>query len=189
MSVAPFRPRFHLTTILKFTALCCLFLALQHWSGVDLALGSEGIMSIVYPLGIAVYGALWLMGPKITASECPKCGRRGLPSWNADPNRLCPAWRHRTFSPRLRRRREYMALAVVALLFLMLSFVVLWPLTQIMPAGLGGLAYPAFAVSLFVVMFASYSSAMIAKHLAGSWRMTRPGHALSVARASAGEPG
>jgi hypothetical protein len=189
MSLAPFRPRFHIATVLKFTALCCLMLALQHWSGVDLGFGFEGVLSIAYPLGIAVFCALLFMRPKFTAPECQTCGRRCLPSWSAEPNRICPACRHREFPPQQRRRREYTALAVVAILFLMLSFVLLWPLISFMPARVGGLAYPAFAVGLFLVLFASYSVAMIMHHLARSWRMTRPGHALAVARAHAGEHG
>ena len=65
MSVALFRPQFPIATILKFTAFCCLFLALQRYRGIHVAFGSEGIMSIV----VRVHG------PRVTVIQMrARCG-------------------------------------------------------------------------------------------------------------------
>jgi hypothetical protein len=64
MAMGLLRPRFHIATFLKFTAICCFFLALFHQSGVGLGFALEGPLSALYPLGIAVVCTLTLMRPK-----------------------------------------------------------------------------------------------------------------------------
>jgi hypothetical protein len=81
------------------------------------------------------------------------------------------------------------ALLVVTILFLVLSFVVLWPFSGFLHARLGVLAYPTLAFGLFLALCALCFVGLVLRQLARSWRMSRPGRALEVARLCAGETG
>ena len=178
---SPFAPRFRISAFLTFTALVCAILALFRWSGVDLtAVG--GPASVLYPLGVAVVCALSVMRPRGKARWCPTCGRQRPPVWGNGPDRPCRACRIRELPPQRRRRAEYRALFVVVVLFLMLSFMLLWPFSSSVQGRIGWWVYPVLATALFFVVFAVFFVVLVLRRVVGMWRMVNPRYALHVAR-------
>jgi hypothetical protein len=79
------------------------------------------------------------------------------------------------------------ALIVITILLFALPFVLLWPFAGALEGAWGRFAYPAVSIGLFVAFFALVFGSLVLRLLVGMWRMSSPGHALSVARASAQE--
>ena len=122
----PFRPRFHIRDILKFTAIVCVVLALFSWSGVGLALQADWRMS-VYPLGVAVLCAFSIMRPRARSPRCESCGRRFFRTRKGELSGLCPACRVAKVSPEQHRRLAIQGFVIIFILLLMLSFVLAYP--------------------------------------------------------------
>jgi len=185
----PFRPRYHIADLLKFTAILCVILALFSWSGVNLAFQADWPLSVLYPLGVAVLCALSFMRPKRTSRRCESCGKRFFPTRNAELNKLCRACRITKLPPHQRRRLAAQGFVIITVLLLMLSFVLLWPFSGLMQARLGWSAYPMIAIGLFVVLFVLCAGGMVLRSLVRMRRMSNPAYALRVARACAREVG
>ncbi len=71
----------------------------------------------------------------------------------------------------------------------MLSFVLVYPFASLMPARLGGLAYPILAIGVFVLLFVVCAAGMVLLWIVRMRRMSNPSYSLEVARACAGEVG
>jgi hypothetical protein len=188
-TVNPLRPRFHIVDFLKFTALCGVFLALFAWSRVDLAMGANWPWSVLCPLGVAVVCALTFLRPRVVSLRCELCGRSYFPTRTRAPGELCPTCRTAKLPQEQRRRLAILGFVIITILLLLSSFVLLWPFSGLIDAQLGSTAYTIMAICLAVVMVALFVAAMIVRFLIGQARMSRPWHALSVARASARQVG
>ena len=194
--MSPFRPRFRIADILKFTAIVSVILAWFSWSGANLAFQADWPRSALYPLGVAVVFAFSFMGPSVSSlrcksgtKRCESCGKSFHPAWNSKPSELCPTCRVANLPPRQRRRLATQGLILITVFFLMLSFVLLYPFSGLMHARLGALAYPISTFGLFVSMFVLLAVGMVLRNLVRRLRMTNPGYALRAARACAREVG
>lgn len=185
----PFRPRYHIRDIFKFTAIVCVVLALFSWSGVGLALQADWPMSVIYPLGVALLCAFSIMRPRARSPRCESCGRRFFRLWNREPSGLCPACRIAKVSPKQHRRLATQGFIIIIILLLMLSFVLLYPFAGFMQARFGAFAYPMIAIGLFVVLFILAAGGVVLRSLVRMRRMSNPAYALRVARAGAREVG
>jgi hypothetical protein len=188
-TVDSLRPRFTIADFLKFTAICGLILAVFAWSGVDFALVADWPRSILYPLTIAVVCALTFLRPRPTTLHCELCGREFYRFQKTAATGLCPACRTAKLPPQERRRSAIHGLIIITVLFVMLSFVLLWPFTALMRGQAFAFAYPMVAIGLFLAIFAVYVGGAIGRQLVGMRRMSNPAHALRVARASARQVG
>ena len=186
----PFRPRVRIADLLKFTALVCVVLALFFRSGRGLAFQADWPMSILQPIAVAMVCALAFMRSRLKASRCESCGKPFFPTWNTEPNGLCPACRIRMkLRPQQRRRLAVQGFIIITCALLMLSCALLWPFSGFIEARLGWPAYPMIAIGLSVVLFVLFFGGMVLQALVRTWRMSSPAYALRVARACAGEVG
>jgi hypothetical protein len=181
------RPRFRLFDIMKFTALCALFLAIFHWIAGDLAIVADWPRSVLYPLAVSVLCAWSVMRRRSKSLRCKTCGNKMFPSFSNPEGGTCPACSVRKLPPQARHRVGVVALLVIAILMGMLPFVLLWPFAGALERAWGRFAYPAISIGLFVLLFALYFGFMVMRLLVGMWRLSNPSHALSVACASAQE--
>jgi hypothetical protein len=184
------RPQFQISAFLRFSAVFGVFLALFHASGVDRGFGqAAGPASMLFPMGMAFVFTCVILLRGAATPRCEACGRKYAPLAYARNGTLCPSCPLPKLAPDARRRAVRGALLAQLSLFLMLGFVVLWPLSSLLELRHGWLAYPALALGLFVVLFMLYFCGMVLRTLIGSRRMSNLGHALKVARTCAGEPG
>lgn len=183
------RPRLHIATVLRFTAICGLFLALFRGIGVQFGSGDGELEAVLYPLVMAVCCALTFMGPRAVAVRCRACGRKVPASWLKAREDVCPACRSGRFHPAQRRRREALGFAILAFLILLLAMLFTWVLAETNLAGRSWLASVAVSLGLFVGLFLLLVVSMVGRYLLAAWRMASPGHALEVARTCAREPG
>ncbi len=182
-----FRLRFRLFDIMKFIALCALFLALFHWIAGDLAIAADWPRSVLYPLAVSVLCAWSVMRRRSKSLRCKNCGNKMLPSLSDPEGGTCPACSVRKLPPQVRHRVGVVVLLVIAILIAALPFVLLWPFAGLLENAWGRFAYPAISIGLFVLLFALVFGFLATRLLVGMWRMANPAHALSVARASAHE--
>jgi hypothetical protein len=187
VSLSMFRLRFRRSDVLKFTALCGLFLALFRWIAGDLAFQVDWPLSVLYTLGVSVLCAWSVMWRRSRSPRCANCGRRMLPIPSDLKAGTCPACRVQKLSPPVRRRVGIVGLIVLTILLVALPFVLLWPFAGALENAWGRFAYPAISIGLFVAFFALVFGSLVLRLLVRMWRMSSPGHALSVARASAQE--
>jgi len=183
------RPQFQIAAFLKFSAVFGLFLALFHVSGVDRGFGQDSLESMLLPVGAAFCCTCTVLFRGMTSPRCQACGRNYVPIAYVRTGGLCPSCRLPKLAPDARRRAVRGALLAQLSLFLMLGFVVLWPLSSLLEVRHGWFAYPALAVGLFVLLFMVYFCWMVLRTLIGSRRMSNLAHALRAARTCAGEPG
>src|SRR5437762_3062560 len=96
--------RFHLSDVLKFTALCALFLAIFHWIVGDLAIAAGWPQSVLYPLAASVLCAWSVMRRRSKPLRCMKCGNKMFPSFSDPEGGTCPACSVRKLPPQARHR-------------------------------------------------------------------------------------
>jgi hypothetical protein len=183
------RPQFQIAAFLKFSAVFGVFLALFHVSGVDRGFGQGSLESLLFPLGMALFCTCVVLFRGVSSPHCQACGRKYVPIAYVRTGGLCPYCRLPKMAPDARRRALRGALLAQLALFLMLGFVVLWPLSGLLEVRHGWLAYPTLAFGLFVLLFMAYFCWMVLRTLIGRWRMSNLAHALKTARICAGEPG
>lgn len=185
----PFRPQLNISTVLRFTALCALFLALFHWAGADFAGMDQDWELSLHPFVMSVICALTFMIPRPKATRCRGCGRKIPLTWTSPKDVLCPSCNSGKLAPAARRRAEARGCAIVGLLMLALAAMLSGPALQaILPGShwvASLVAFPFIVLALAITIFVG----LIARQLAGSWRMRRPARALAIARACADETG
>jgi hypothetical protein len=183
------RPQFHISGCFKFTAVFALFLALFHLSGIDFAFAQAGPGSVLFSLVAAFVCTCSILMRGSTSPRCQARGRSYVPWAYVRTGGLCPSCRLPKLAPPRRRRITRVSLIVLLFLFLLLPFVLLQPFSPFLTARHGGLAYPALAAGLFVLIFGLHVFWTVLRILAVPWRMSRLGYAVKVARTCAGEPG
>ncbi len=185
----PFRPRYHIRDILKFTAIVCAVLVFLSWSGAGLALQADWPMSIIYPLGVAVLSALSIMRPRARYPQCESCGKRFFPTRKGKESGLCPACRIAKVPPEQNRRLAFQGFIIIFILLLMVASVLAFPFAGFMQARLGWFAYLMITIGLFVVLFILCAVGLVLRSLVRMRRMYNPAYALRVARDCAREDG
>lgn len=184
----PLLPRIHIGTFLKFTAICCVMLAIFGKTAA-LVGDDDWVHAFLYPLTMSVVCALSFMQPRRKAPRCPGCGRKVYQSWLENPERRCPSCRGAKNSPARQRRLAAWGFLILIVLFFLLAQVLAWPLGVLFLPGHGRGLYLAISIALFVAMFATFFASMVLKQiLAAAW-LRRPGQALKAARACASEAG
>jgi hypothetical protein len=181
--------RYHRGDALKFIAVVYVLLALLAWSGVDLAFFADWPIHVIYPVGVALFCAYWIIRPRVSSPRCESCGRRFFRTRKGESSGLCPACRNAKVSPERHRRLAIQGFVIIFVLLLMLSFLLAIPFAGFWHAGPGGLAYPIIGIGLFVIFVVVCAGGMVVHSLVRMRRMSNPGHALKVARSCAGEVG
>ena len=189
IAMNPFRPRYHIRDILKFTAIVCAVLAFLSWSGAGLALQADWRMSVIYPLGVAVLCAFSIMRPRARSPRCESCGNASSRLGRVNRAGLCPACRVAKVSPEQHRRLAIQGFIIIFILLLMVSSVLAYPFAGFMQARLGWSAYPMITIGLFVVLFILCAGGLVLRSLVRMRRMNNPAYALRVARDCAREVG
>jgi hypothetical protein len=184
-----FRPRFHIASFVKFTAVFGVMLALMHTSAVDLGGVVPWPVALAQPVVVAFVCALSFVAPRRTSPRCQACGRKFFSTAGHESGGLCPYCRLARVPTADRRRLEVQGLIIIAGLFFLLALALIWPFAPRLEARHGWLAAPVLTVLAFAGLCLVYFVVSVARLLAKSRLMGLPGQALKVARTCAGVPG
>ena len=151
------------------------------------AIGLFVILCILLVAGMVLryFVRMWRVG----SPRCDSCRKPFSPTWNSQQERLCPACRTTKLPAQQQRRLAAQGFVIIAILLLMLSVLLLGPVSGRMQVHLGWSAYPLIAIGLSVILFILLAGGIVLRYLVRSWRMNNPDYALGVARACAREVG
>ena len=177
-----FTPRYHIADFFKFTAILCLTLALWTWNGAVLAFRADWPRSLIWPFGLAAACALAFMRSDRTYPRCESCGKRIVPTRNAEPSSLCRSCRIPKLPPRQRRHLAIQGFIIIFIFLLIVASIVAYLVVGFMRVRHGWFAYPLITIGLFVMLLILAAGSLVLRSLVRIRRMSHPAYALRVAR-------
>lgn len=194
MAANPLRLQYHFRDLMKFISVFALVLAVFAWQGIGAVPHGHWFEELLVPVIVGLMVASSVMRPRTSAwPRCVVCGRRCPPIPRVEHSGMCPACRLARLPVDQQQRTRRRSFAILIGLVFALSFVLVWPFSvgwfKERNAGFGPVVVLVATLGVAGLVLGLLILGIALSRVAKMYAMSRPGRALAVARACAGDEG